>query len=75
MYLAVKAKIEASNLDQRRIVYCDECTFTHNAVQNTAYSLARQKTTIPNQEGPFRKFNLVAAMSFEFGLEAVYITE
>lgn len=32
------------------------------------------KINIPAQEGVFEKFNLVCAMSYQHGVEAVYIT-
>ncbi len=75
MFVVAKAKIDQAINSCQRIVYCDECVFTHTAVQNTAYSASRVKTQIPDQQVRFAKFNLVAAIFYEYGVEAVYITQ
>jgi hypothetical protein len=62
-----------AKMNGKRVVYLDECHFNHNTISDRAYSNPNFAITIPNLERSTTKMTLIAAISFENGLEATFI--
>ena len=52
----------------------DESKFTYKTLQKTAYTRKKENLILSDKEISCRSINLIAGVSVEYGLEAVYLT-
>ena len=73
MFQETKHKLDQAKLDGKRIIYYDEAHFNHNTVADRAYSNPNISISIPNLERSTTPMTLLAAISYENGLEAAMV--